>query len=94
MVNDIYIVDLNKLNSVTDEQHQYGAMRVLNIFLAKVEVQVSVSGYSSRAEVSDDIKNKKASAYTYYNSHLLYLSKDQLLAMKTANAILSVKRNN
>ena len=94
MVNDIYIVDLNKLNRVTDEQHQYGAMRVLNIFLAKVEVQVSVSGYSSRAEVSDDIKNKKASAYTYYNSHLLYLSKDQLLAMKTANTILSVKRNN
>jgi len=94
MVNDIYIVDLNKLNRVTDEQHQYGAMRVLNIFLAKVEVQVSVSGHSSRAEVSDDIKNKKASAYTYYNSHLLYLSKDQLLAMKTANTILSVKRNN
>ncbi|MDC0092030.1 hypothetical protein OAI21_00150 [Oceanospirillaceae bacterium] len=53
-----------------------------------------IEGHNSRAEVSDDIKNEKASAYTYYNSHLLYLSKDQPLAMKTANAILSVKRNN
>jgi hypothetical protein len=93
MVNDIYIVDLNKINRSTGEQHQYGAMRVLNIFLAKVEFQVSASGHNSSSEVSDDIRSQQASEYTYYDSKLLYLSKEQLPEMKTSNAILSIKRN-
>lgn len=93
MIDDIYIINLNRIDTNIDEKYNYGAIRVKNIFLAKVEFQVSISGHDDSSGVREDIRSKKASEYAYYNSKLLYIAKERLPVLKKYNAILSIKRN-
>ena len=92
MIDDIYIVNLHGVDTNIDEKYNYGALRVINIFLERIEFQVSSSGHEDSSGVRADIKSKKTSEYTYYNSKPLYIAKEQLPLMKKSNAILSIKR--
>ena len=92
MIDDIYIVNLHGVDTNIDEKYNYGALRVINIFLERIEFQVSSSGHEDSSGVRADIKSKKTSEYTYYNSKPLYIAKEQLPLIKKSNAILSIKR--
>ncbi len=92
-VNDIYIVNFQRLFKASDPEYKYGAMRIKEISAQGVELQLSAIAYNKTSGVQEDIDANKASVDTYYEDKTLQIDIAKLKGFKDSGVIYSVKRN-
>lgn len=91
-VNDIYIVNFNKLFKASDSEYKYGAMRIKELSSAEVELQLSSIAFNKTSGVKDDINANKASVDTYYEKKTLYIDIAKLKEFQDSGVIYSIER--
>ena len=92
IINDLYIVNFNKIFSLSDKNYKYGAMRIKSIQSGQVELQISEIVYDKTSGVRKDIRERKTSMDAYYDSEPIYMDLDKLKTMKESGAIHSIER--
>ena len=91
-INDLYIVNFNKIFTETDPKYKYGLMKIKKVSLGQVEFQVSKVIYNRASGVRKDIRERKTLSESYYEKDFLYIDIDKLKKMKDDGAINSIKR--
>lgn len=91
-VNDLYIVDFTKIFDDTDPKYKYGVMRLRDITSGQAEFQVSSLAYNKKSGVRKDIRDRKTSSDSYYDSETFLVDIDKLKSMKASRAIDSIER--
>jgi hypothetical protein len=92
-INDLYIVDFTKIFNDVDPKYKYGLMRIKNISSGQAEFEVSNIAYNKASGVRKDIRERKTSSASYYDSEPLYVDIGKLKSMKDSKAIYSIDRN-
>lgn len=91
-VNDLYIVNFTKIFTDVDPKYKYGLMRIKQISADQAEFQVSKIAYNKISGVRKDIRERKTSSDSYYDSEPLYIDIGKLKSMKDTGAIYSIDR--
>jgi DNA-directed RNA polymerase subunit RPC12/RpoP len=91
-INDLYVVDFTKIFTDTDPKYKYGLMRIKQISSGQVMFEVSQIAYNKTSGVRKDIRERKTSSDSYYDSEPFYIDISKLKAMKDTRAIKSIER--
>lgn len=91
-VNDLYIVNFTKIFTGVDPKYKYGLMKIKQISAGQVEFQVSKIAYNKTSGVRKDIRERKTSSDSYYESEPLSIDIGKLKSMKDTGAIYSIER--
>jgi hypothetical protein len=92
-VNDIYIVDFTRLFTGADPKFKYGALRVKELFDGQAELQVARIAYNKMSGVRKDIRSRRTSDHSYYESESMFVDVIELKNMQSSGAIRSIRRN-
>ncbi len=92
LINDLYIVDFDKIFTDVDPTYKYGVMRLRDYSYGDIEFQVSKLVYNKTSGVFSDIRNGKTSSDEYYDSEVLFIDSGKLHEWKDSGAIYSIER--